>query len=124
MQGLQQGQKFLDLGCCFGQEIRQLIFDGAPSENLYGLDLRQEFFELGYELFLDRGKCKAKFFAADVFEPGAEIEELTSKMHVVYAGAFFHLFDRPQQVVLAKRVVSLMAGKKGDMILGLSLIHI
>lgn len=30
---LKKGEKLLDLGCCFGQDIRKLVHDGAPSEN-------------------------------------------------------------------------------------------
>jgi 2-polyprenyl-3-methyl-5-hydroxy-6-metoxy-1,4-benzoquinol methylase len=56
VQRLKKGDKFLDLGCCFGQEIRQLISDGVPAENCYGSDLRQEFIDLGYDRVQDRDK--------------------------------------------------------------------
>ena len=30
---LKGGDKLLDLGCCLGQDIRKLVYDGVPSEN-------------------------------------------------------------------------------------------
>ncbi|KAK5122370.1 hypothetical protein LTR85_003954 [Meristemomyces frigidus] len=115
---VKNGEKLLDLGCCFGQELRSLLLDGAPSENLYGTDLRPEFFELGYDLFLDRETCKATFIAADIFVPNAELDALNGKLSVIYAGAFFHLFDRPEQLHLAKRVATLLSSNPGSMVLG------
>lgn len=38
---------FLDIGCCFAQDIRKLVSDGAPSKNILGADLRLEFIDLG-----------------------------------------------------------------------------
>ena len=51
--------KFLDLGCCFGQDIRKLVYDGAPAPSLYGAELRREFVELGFDCFRDRDKIAA-----------------------------------------------------------------
>ena len=115
---VQQGEKLLDLGCCFGQELRRLIFDGAPAENLYGVDLRPEFFDLGYDLFLDRDTCKATFIAADAFTEPEAVMALNGQISIVYAGAFFHLFDRPQQLFLAKLVTRLLEPKAGSLLLG------
>ena len=52
---LRAGATFCDVGCCFGQEIRHLVFyGGIDFTQLYGFDLEQEFVEMGYELFRDR----------------------------------------------------------------------
>lgn len=115
---VQSGEKLLDLGCCFGQEIRRLIFDGAPDKNLYGADLRPEFFDLGYELFLDKQRCQARFIAADLFEEPEDLMALSGELSIVYAGAFFHLFDRPQQLAVAKLVTKLLKPEAGSMVLG------
>lgn len=50
---------FLDLGTCLGQDVRKLIFDGAPVDSVYGTDLLAEFVEIGYDLFRDEEKLLA-----------------------------------------------------------------
>nr|POE63742.1 methyltransferase trt5 [Quercus suber] len=97
----------LDLGCCFGTELRKLVFDGVPPQNCVGTDLRQEFFELGYELYRDRERMAgARFFAADIFDAeSAELAALDGRVDVVCAGSFFHLFDLEGQTRIAERVV-------------------
>jgi hypothetical protein len=54
------------LGCGFGQDIRALAVAGAPSEKLYGSDLRKEFWDLGYALFNDKDKLKSPFIQVDL----------------------------------------------------------
>lgn len=115
---LRNGEELLDLGCCFGQELRRLIVDGAPADNLYGVDLRPEFFDLGYDLFLDRENCKIKFIAADVFSQPEKLMALSGQISIVYAGAFFHLFDRPQQLHVARLITQLLKPEAGSMLLG------
>jgi len=118
VQRLKDGEKILDLGCCFGQEIRQLVSDGVPSENCYGSDLRPEFIELGYELFKDREKLKATFLPADIFDDESPLTQIYSQMSIVYTGSFFHLFDRNEQIDVAKRVVQLLKPEPGSMVIG------
>ena len=105
---------FLDLGCCFGQDIRRLVADGIPGEQLYGVDLRLEFLELGYELFLDKESLKAHFLEGDIFEEndkakgGKELSKLNGKVDIIYAAAFLHLFDWEEQVQAGTRIVRLI----------------
>lgn len=61
LERVKHGENFLDLGCCFGQEIRQLVFDGAPSANTYGSDLWSDFLSIGYELFKDKDRLQTTF---------------------------------------------------------------
>lgn len=115
---LQQGQKFLDLGCFLGQDIRRLIFDGAPAENIYGVDLKPEFVDLGYEFFLDRSKLRSKFLIGDIFDPSSDITQLDGEIDIVYASSFFHLFGWERQVEVGKRVVQLLRPQKGSLVVG------
>jgi SAM-dependent methyltransferase len=109
-------ETFLDLGCCFGQDIRRLVNDEAPQSHLYGADLRPEFFDLGYKLFRDASTLKAKFLTADIFDPSSPLEELEGKVDIIYAGSFLHLFNYETQVVVCKRIVKLRE-KKGAVVL-------
>lgn len=67
--------------------------------------------DLGYELFRDRDrdKSRATFLAGDMLqENDARLEELTGKIDIIYAAAFFHLFEREDQMKVAKRMVKFL----------------
>lgn len=116
---VQNGEKFLDLACCLGQEIRKLVHDGAPSANTYGSDLYGGFFPVGYELFGDRDRLQTTFIAADIFDDNSElVTKLRGKMDIIYAGDFFHLFSLEQQETVAARIVQLLAAKPGSLLVG------
>jgi hypothetical protein len=94
-------------------------FDVAPTENLYGSDLRLDFISLGYDLFLDSDKFNAHFIAVDIFDDGSDlVKQLSGKIDIIYTGAFFHLFDLEEQEKIAKRVVTLLKDKPNTLILG------
>lgn len=119
LQRLKSGnENFLDLGCCFGQELRKVAADGAVQENLYGSDLRSEFFEMGYRLFRDRDALKSKFIAADITDPSSPLSELDGKIDIIYAGSFLHLFSYAESIEVCKRLVKLLREKKDSLILG------
>ena len=118
LQRLKDGERLLDMACCFGQEIRQLVADGAPAENLYGCDLREEYISLGYKLFRDKDTLQAKFLTADVFDSKSSLAELKGHFDMIYAGSFFHLWGYDDQVKVSKAVAALLRPQKGSMILG------
>lgn len=119
-------KKLLDLGCCFAQDIRKLIYDGVPADSLYACDLEPEFLELGYDLFADRESCKAHFFTVDVLrdlgdaDEGREsvLDNMNGQIDFVYAASFFHLFSWDDQVRIAKWVVQILRPRKGAMVFG------
>ncbi|KAK6836469.1 hypothetical protein PG987_006964 [Apiospora arundinis] len=48
---VQEGATLLDLGCCFGQDLRKLAYDAGPkisTKSLIGSDLEAAFLELGF----------------------------------------------------------------------------
>jgi len=53
--------KIIDIGCCFGTDIRQLLIDGASIDNITAIDQFKEFFLLGLELFDDK-KYNSEFY--------------------------------------------------------------
>lgn len=83
----------LDLGCCLGQDLRRLVFDGVPSDHLVGVDLHPEFIEQGWELFGDRETLKAKFVTANVLDdiPGSPLHKLHGSIDMVHIASFLHL---------------------------------
>ncbi|KAH9903902.1 S-adenosyl-L-methionine-dependent methyltransferase [Xylariomycetidae sp. FL2044] len=114
---VRNGETFLDLGCCFGQDIRKLAHDGAPSHNLIGVDLEPRFLELGYELFRDRDTLRARFQAADVFDPNF-LADLAGKVDIIFVGSFLHLFDFDQQKAIVAQLGKLLRPKAGSLVFG------
>jgi hypothetical protein len=98
--------------------LRKIAADGAPQEHLYGADLRPEFFDLGYQLFNDSQNLKAKFIAADVFDPSSQLTTLYKNIDIIYAGAFLHLFGYAEQLEICKQIVKLLRDKKDSLLLG------
>ncbi|KAL8898829.1 MAG: hypothetical protein Q9207_006507 [Kuettlingeria erythrocarpa] len=137
-----QPQLFLDLGCCLAQDLRKLVFDGVPSENLHGLDIERGFIDLSYDLFKDRATLKSRFVVEDMFHANAEgnghlneespagegkppsasstphLASLENRMSVIAANSIFHLYNYSDQLRLAKRVVQLLSPERGSLILG------
>ena len=110
--------KFLDMGCCFGQSIRKLVYDGAPSASLYGIDIEGAFISLGYELFMDQNKLESKFIKGDIFDM-----DLTSlgNIDILQVSAFFHLFTRPKQLLAMQKMISILRPVAGSVVVGASL---
>ncbi|KAK0930463.1 hypothetical protein LTR29_016708 [Friedmanniomyces endolithicus] len=111
-------QLYLDLGCAFAQNLRRLVFDGVPSAQCHGADLRLEFLDLGYELFADRATLESRFIAADVFDEGSALSELDGRVDIVDASSFFHLFSLDEQKKVARRVLALLKPREGSLVLG------
>lgn len=110
---LRQGARLLDVGCGFGQDLRFLIFEyGIDSSQLYGTDIEAGLLELGYDLFCDRDKTKATYFAADLLDPAksAAFTDMTGTLDLIQASQFFHCWDWKEQVIVASNVVALSAG--------------
>ncbi|KAI1317382.1 hypothetical protein F5Y16DRAFT_152903 [Xylariaceae sp. FL0255] len=108
----------LDMGCCLGHAVRQLIVEGVPSERLYGLDLQPRFLDFGYDLFCDRGKTKATYLSGDMLkDPDSKFEGLNGIIDIIYASAFFHLFERQDQIRTAKRMIGFLNPNNPDVII-------
>lgn len=110
---------YLDIGCCFGQDLRRLAHDGVPTENLTGLDIAGALMEHGYALFRDRDTLKSRFTVADVFtgdtDPAwAELRDRGAD--VVHCSAFFHLFTLAEQQTAARHIARLV--RPGGVVVG------
>ncbi|KAL9105631.1 MAG: hypothetical protein Q9227_009243 [Pyrenula ochraceoflavens] len=113
---------FLDVGTCFGQDVRKLIHDGVPVSRVYGSDVLPEFIDAGYELFRDRDSIPDDHFLrpADLFDSSMESKfcQLDGKVSMLHLTQVMHLFDYADQLVLAKRLVKLLRPGPGGLIFG------
>lgn len=113
---LRNGQTFLCMGSCFGQDLRQFVADGVDSTNLYGLEIEEALLSIGYDLFQDRASLKAKFLIGDALGTPEQFSELFGEIDIVNDSAFTHLFPWDQQI----RLCTLMARftRPGALIVG------
>lgn len=106
---VREGASLLDLGCCFGQDLRIVAAEGAPTQNMVASDVVGEYWERGFDLFRDREKMRGRFIQADLLDPGSELaRQMRGKIDIVIAAHFFHLFSWDMQVQAFKKVVELV----------------
>ncbi|KPI45476.1 uncharacterized protein AB675_594 [Cyphellophora attinorum] len=108
-------QIFLDLGTCLSQDMRKLIYDGAPPLHCYGADIIPAYIDAGYKLFNDaeRFPRDTQFFCPmDIFDEDPSSNPLLKgsggKVDIIHATAFFHLFSWDQQLVVAAQCLRLL----------------
>lgn len=79
---LSEGQLLVDLGCFIGHDLRHLVNDGAPSENIHGIDI-VNFWDLGFEMYNDRGRFKAHFTQGDIMASDGAMAEFKNKSDII-----------------------------------------
>jgi SAM-dependent methyltransferase len=133
---------YLDVGCCFGSDIREVIHDGFPAARAIGIDLHHELWDLGHELFKSTPETfPAHFVVGDAFNPeilavappasmqttgdlAPDLNSLTSLnslrgcVSAIHATAFFHLFKEDKQLHMARALAGLLSAEPGSIILG------
>ncbi|KAH8897531.1 hypothetical protein GQ53DRAFT_791942 [Thozetella sp. PMI_491] len=126
LSGAAGSARFLDVGCCFAQDLRKLVHDGANSANLYGLEKQAEFIDLAFDFFGDRDSFQGKFVAADIFDRENETIKAVQEdggFNFVQLGMILHIWDMEGQIKACERVVELLAPKPGSLIVGQSVGH-
>ncbi|KAF5392248.1 hypothetical protein D9757_001536 [Collybiopsis confluens] len=136
---------FLDLGCCFGSDVRKAIEDGYPARNIIASDLRPEFWNFGHELFkTDPQTFPVTFIPGDVLDASfisiqpplqiplensivnttilqtnaKSLDFLRGHLSAIHTSAFFHLFGKDEQLIIAKKLASLLSPLPGSIIFG------
>jgi len=139
---------FLDLGCCFGNDIRKAIQDGFPAQNIIASDLQPDFWKYGHELFnTSPSMFPVTFIPGNVLDPSfisiqpplqelsletaapislqsliqaspTSLDSLRGHLSAIHTSAFFHLFDTNEQTDIAKKLASLLSPLPGSVIFG------
>ena len=110
------GALILDLGCCFGQDLRLLAADGVPMDRMIASDLEADLWELGFELFRDQERMHAQFIQADACASKSQLDSLGGKIGIILACQFLHIWDWEKQFAAMKRIVRL--SKVGTVVIG------
>ncbi|KAI0034151.1 hypothetical protein K488DRAFT_84243 [Vararia minispora EC-137] len=134
-----QGAIFIDIGCCFGTDVRKAIADGYPPENVVAADLQKGEYngtQSTPETF------PVPFVQGDAFDPATlaivppvdgshplltphpDLKPLTSlnplhgRVSAIHAASLFHLFSQEKQIHLARAMAGLLSPESGSMIFG------
>jgi len=111
--------QILEIGCCFGVDIRRLIADGANRRRVFGVDLSGLLIRLGFELFGD--ELKDIFFTADATSEGFVdvVSEKTGGMHdVIILQLVLHTVAE-REIFLIRNIHKLL--KPGGILIGSTL---
>ena len=113
---LQAGETLMDVGCFLGGDLRRLVFDGAPAENLYGVDIVSHW-DVGYALFRDKGRFAAHFIEADILSSdNPALQALRGRVDVISISAVLHQWAWKDQVEAAEKLVAF--SKRGSLVIG------
>jgi len=135
------GALFLDVGCCFGNDVRKAVAEGFPLDQAIGSDIIPEFWEMGHKLFRTTQETyPVRFIPGNALDPDllssvppfasppstpapslSTLKTLTplhGHVSAVHASSLFHLFDEENQTALARALASLLSPMPGSIIFG------
>ena len=113
-------ERLLDLGCCLGQDLRRLAYDGAPIQCLYGSDLFAGYEDAGYTLFRDKKDFSEHYITADIFDESSDsaLEKTAGTWTVISIFMFLHTMNLDDAVRACKRMLHLLSKKNDSCIIG------
>jgi SAM-dependent methyltransferase len=116
--------KLLDVGSCFGQEVRGLIADGVSPSSITITDLHDYYWKAGKRLYFDDESNKLDGvttifgdFATDPADIEKDIsQDLTASFDCVICQAIFHVLSKKQSHFMIQRLFNVL--KPGGILLG------
>ncbi|KAL0480261.1 methyltransferase [Acrasis kona] len=98
-----QSSRILELGCCFGTDVRKLLMDGVSSDQIVASDLIPDFWNLGKKLYQDDqivNQIKTVWgdFATSNAQEGVDIEKENWNSSFDFIASWFvlHVFSKQQ----------------------------
>ncbi|KAH9912577.1 uncharacterized protein B0H18DRAFT_889733, partial [Fomitopsis serialis] len=136
-----QGAILLEIGCCFGNDIRKAIADGYPLQNCIVSDIEPALWNFGFQLFNDTPETfPVPIVAGDALDTAflepvppftshpstpapplssvTQLSQLHGQVSAIYLSAVFHLFPEEKQLQLAHAIAGLLSPAPGSLILG------
>lgn len=92
--------------------------DGAPSQNLYGMDINPEFLNFGNDLFRDSSTFNGLFLRADILSHDDLLAQLAHKIDIIWAGGLLSQFAWNEQVVAVRHMLRLLKPHPHSLVVG------
>lgn len=113
---VKNGGVLMDVGTFVGHDLRRLVYDGAPSDKLYGVDIVNHF-DVGYNLFRDRDRFKGKFIEADLLSTTSpDLLVLKGQVDIILVSQVLHQWNWDGQLKAAQALSTFT--KPGSWIVG------
>ena len=111
------GQSIMDIGCFLGQDLRWLALQGAPTDKMYGVDVEEPWWGLGFDLFDDRDKFHGQFLQADLLSSGSALRQVRGQIDVIWTASMLHEFSWEKQMQILKELIG--TTKPGSLVAGI-----
>eukprot|EP00026_Physarum_polycephalum_P011738 Phypoly_transcript_11980.p1 GENE.Phypoly_transcript_11980~~Phypoly_transcript_11980.p1 ORF type:complete len:273 (+),score=28.74 Phypoly_transcript_11980:170-988(+) len=110
--------KYADIGCCFGTDVRKVIVDGVSQSDIYAIDVHDEYWKFGLDLFKDVDTLKVHTLFTDVSSPDflTKHSDLANKFDTVYTGAVLHVFAKDEGERFVQNIYNML--KSGGVYFG------
>ena len=123
-------KKLIDVGCCFGQDVRQLILDGVSPKDIFAVDIHDGYWNVGREFFMDNlshGSTRLDGIST-IFDDFAQtyplpaectnklVDSLKNNFDAVVCQNVFHVLTKVQTENIVKRICAML--KPGGILIG------
>eukprot|EP01084_Bolivina_argentea_P173821 301106_1 len=109
----------LDIGCCFGTDLRYCLHLGCNKNQILGVDINADFINLGFDYFGDRELLTERFIAMNVLDPiyNGQTKLLNNNNYnlfeIIQISHVYHLLNEKEGNLLMKLCVSLLKKPNG-----------
>jgi hypothetical protein len=102
-----------------GQNLRRLILDGIPQNQIVSSDYEPGLIKAGTDFFKDADTNKTEVVTADIFDPKApgNIVNL-GRFDYIWTAMFYHLWDWDKQVEASIQTAKFLKEKPGSTLFG------
>ncbi|EGG15388.1 hypothetical protein DFA_10222 [Cavenderia fasciculata] len=96
--------QFLDLGCCFATDTRQLVRDGVPPSNIVAIDVVPDYWQFGTKLYKDADTLGVESRFGNTISDQSFASDLNNTRDYVWTGLVLHVLTKQDVEGLLRRV--------------------
>ena len=112
-----EGVTLLDIWCCIGQDLRNMIYDGTPTTILWGIDLEVKILGLSCDIFSDGDRFGDWLLAANILKDDS-LANFRGTIEIVHVVMFRHLWDWELQLHACVTIAGILKAQPSVRTLG------